>query len=454
MKKHIIVLLSCCLLTSFAFSQTIPQLVNEVNLDSLVKTVSEFAGEVPTVVNGNTVTILNRQQANNDLAADYLVQKLQRLDNLTVVNQPFNTNGHNIIATQIGKTNPNNIYIVSAHYDSVTNYCADDNASGVATVLEIARLLSTQCLDNTIVYALWDEEENGLNGSAYYANQAYANGDTILGVLNIDMMAYDGNNDMNFDIDVRNYANSLGMKDDILSILNNPTYGFSLVVNVVDPGTLDSDHASFWNKQYSAVLVGESWITNDHTPHYHMATDRLADFNLPYYHQLAKLIFGYMVTKAGLVAIDNTISATATTLTAAQNSASYQWYNCDTNLPIDGETAQSFSPNSNGSYAVEVTSGSCSEMSECFFFETLAVSVFADDEVKVYPNPVQSFLKVDTSIEDLKQLKLYAISGKLLLSKETTSKSIRLDVKQFPKGIYFLSVKTKDKSGTYKIVKE
>jgi Zn-dependent M28 family amino/carboxypeptidase len=368
MKKHIIVLLSCCLLTSFAFSQTIPQLVNEVNLDSLVKTVSEFAGEVPTVVNGNTVTILNRQQANNDLAADYLVQKLQRLDNLTVVNQSFNTNGHNIIATQIGKTNPNNIYIVSAHYDSVTNYCADDNASGVATVLEIARLLSTQCLDNTIVYALWDEEENGLNGSAYYANQAFANGDTILGVLNIDMMAYDGNNDMNFDIDVRNYANSLGMKDDILSILNNPTYGFSLVVNVVDPGTLDSDHASFWNKQYSAVLVGESWITNDHTPHYHMATDRLADFNLPYYHQLAKLIFGYMVTKTGLVAIDNTISATATTLTAAQNSASYQWYNCDTNLPIDGETAQSFSPNSNGSYAVEVTSGSCSEMSECFFF--------------------------------------------------------------------------------------
>ena len=150
-----------------------------------------------------TKTINNRQQATNDDAADYIKQKFERLDNVTVTDQAFNTNGRNIIATQVGKTNPNDIYLICAHYDSVTDYCADDNASGTAAVLEIARILSKQCLDNTIVYALWDEEEIGLNGSRYYAIEAVNNGDNILGVLNIDMMGYDGDGDDDFDIDVR-----------------------------------------------------------------------------------------------------------------------------------------------------------------------------------------------------------------------------------------------------------
>ena len=161
------------------------------------------------------MTILNRGQANNELAGDYLVEKFNAMDNLTVTTQAFNTSGRNVIATQLGKTNPNDIYIICAHYDSVADYCADDNASGTATVLEIARILSTQCMDNTLVYALWDEEEIGLRGANYYATQANNNGDNILGVLNIDMMGYDGDDDDDFDIDVRPIANSLGMKDDL-----------------------------------------------------------------------------------------------------------------------------------------------------------------------------------------------------------------------------------------------
>jgi Zn-dependent M28 family amino/carboxypeptidase len=42
--------------------------------------------------------------------------------------------------------------------------------------LEIARILSTQCMENTLVYALWDEEEIGLLGADYYATLAQANG--------------------------------------------------------------------------------------------------------------------------------------------------------------------------------------------------------------------------------------------------------------------------------------
>ena len=268
------------LLLNFCFSvmgtlsaQTEIDLINAINLDSLKQTLQEFTGEVTTKIGGNIVTILNRGQANNDLAGDYLVDKFNAMDNLIVTDQAFNTNGRNIIATQLGTTNPNDIYIICAHYDSVADYCADDNASGTATVLEIARILSTQCMDNTLIYALWDEEEIGLRGADFYAAQAKNNGDNILGVLNIDMMGYDGDDDDDFDIDVRPIANSLAMKDELLTLLT--TYNFNLNVNVVNPGTTASDHARFWNRGFSAVLVGESWDNNDQTPYYHSSGDRL-----------------------------------------------------------------------------------------------------------------------------------------------------------------------------------
>ena len=140
-------------------SQTVTDLMNSVNQDTLVKVIREFSGEDATVVNGNPVTILNRESNANDIAADYLVERLAALSNITVSDIGYSVNGRNIVASQLGKTNPNDIYIICAHYDTVNNYCADDNASGTAAILEVARILSTQCFDNTIIYAFWDEEE-------------------------------------------------------------------------------------------------------------------------------------------------------------------------------------------------------------------------------------------------------------------------------------------------------
>ncbi|MEO8933089.1 MAG: M28 family peptidase, partial [Xanthomarina sp.] len=189
MKRLSIVLFA--LITVSSFGQTIQNLIDKVDVGRLELTVSEFSGEQTTFVNGTEVTIINREHQNNDLAAQYIKQRLQQFDNLSIEEQNFNTTGKNIIATQIGKTNPENIYLVCAHYDSVADYCADDNATGTAAVLEIARILSTQCLENTIVYAFWDEEEIGLRGSKFYANQARIDNLNILGVLNMDMVGYD-----------------------------------------------------------------------------------------------------------------------------------------------------------------------------------------------------------------------------------------------------------------------
>lgn len=445
------------LLFSLSFSligalsaQTELDLINAVSLDSLSQTLQEFTGEVATNVGGNSVTILNREQSNNDLAGDYLVEKFNAMNSLTVTDQPFNTNGRNIIATQLGKTNPNDIYIICAHYDSVADYCADDNASGTATVLEVARILSTQCMDNTLVYALWDEEEIGLRGANFYANQANNNGDNILGVLNIDMMGYDGDDDDDFDIDVRPIANSIEMKDDLVALL--ATYNFNLNVNVVNPGTTASDHARFWDQGYSAVLVGESWDNDDQTPYYHSTSDRFSTLDLPYFHELAKLIMSYMVTKGSLVSVDNSLTVSPSTLTSNMDNASYQWVDCSTNLPIPSEVNQSFSPTTSGSYAVEVTVGSCTELSACVDFTSLVTDTFKLNTINIYPNPTSSILTIEHSLNDDLMFELFSIEGKQVLQKVLTEKRSKLNMSQLSKGTYFVRMTQNKKVFSQQIV--
>lgn len=451
MKKILLILTA--LVAVNLHSQTIQDLINEVNLDSLTLTLNEFSGENPTVVNGNTVTILNRvSNSNNNLAADYLLQRFNAMDNLTVTDQVYSANGRNIIAVQQGQTNPDDIYIICAHYDSVTNYCADDNASGTAAVLEVARILSTQCIDNTIVYALWDEEEIGLIGAGYYANQAANNGDNILGVLNMDMMAYDGDNDKDFDIDVRNIANSIAMKDDIIAVLS--TYGFNLNVNVVNPGTTASDHSRFWNEGYSAVLLGESWFNNDQTPFYHTSNDRVSTLDLPYFHEMTKLVMAYTATKAGLAGVDSSVTQNAEVLTANQTDVSYQWFNCDTNSIILGETSQTFTATTNGNYAVEITAGGCSEMSDCYTVTTLSSDEFSLDQLKIYPNPAQSVLNIELPEVFQTSLEIYSINGQLVLNMPVNQKSLQLNIADLSKGVYFIKLPVNGNRYSYKFVKK
>lgn len=462
MKSVCLSILCVFTVIGFSYAQSIEDLMGEVSTSNLQTKVAVLSGEQSTNINGTMQTITSRVHSNNDLAADYIKEQLEALPNLSVEFQNFNTTGKNIIATQIGQTNPEDIYLVCAHYDSVTTYCADDNATGVAAVLEIARILSSQCTDNTIVYALWDEEEIGLRGANYYAEQAAddTNGNTrdnILAVVNMDMIGYDGDapgtaGDNDFDIDVRDIANSVGIKDDLLAILN--TYTFDLNEIVVNPGTTASDHSRFWNEGYSAVLVGESWETNDETPDYHTSNDRVEDIDFQYMTELTKLVTAYMATKSGLINLDNGITQSSNMLSANQSSVSYQWFNCDTNSEITGETNQTFTPLSSGNYAVEVSNGSCSEMSMCINFSVLNTEEFSANEIKVFPNPVTSILK----IENLTQLKinivLNDISGKAVKELTTEKELIEIGLNTLSAGVYFVNINSDTKSSTFKIVKE
>lgn len=427
--------------------------MNLVSQDTLVKVIREFSGEDATVVGGNPVTILNRESNANDVAADYLVERLTALSNLTVSDIPYSTNGRNIVATQLGKTNLNDIYIICAHYDTVDDYCVDDNASGTTAVLEIARILSTQCFDNTIIYALWDEEENGLLGALNYANQAAINGDNILGVYNMDMMAYDGDGDNDFDIDVRNIAGSVALKDDLLTVLGSS--GLNLNVNVVNPGTAASDHSPFWSNSYSAMLVGESWANNDQTPNYHTANDRFSDLDMDYFTDLTKLALAFMATKGSMLAADNTVTIGASMLTSNQTGASYKWLDCNNNMTaIPGETSQSFTPSSNGLYAVEVTVGSCVETSACINFNTLKTGILSKEDIEIFPNPVSNKLHIELKTLDSAAVTIVNLEGKKVLELQLSKRQNKIDFSSLANGVYFLKIEAEGKTGSFKLVKE
>jgi hypothetical protein len=228
---------------------------------------------------------------------DYIKQKLDSYG-LTTFNQNWSSTGRNVYGVQTGTDFPNQQYIICAHYDDTppgsTAPGADDNASGTAAVLEAARIFTQYQSKYTIIYALWDEEEQGLVGSAYYAQQAALAGDSIRGVINLDMIAWDSDNDDFAEIHTRSVGNSYDIKDKMVDV--NATYNIGLTLQINDPGTTLSDHASFWSNGYGAVLLIEDW--QDFNPYYHTTNDKVQYFNQPYYHKMSRLALGTVATLA------------------------------------------------------------------------------------------------------------------------------------------------------------
>jgi hypothetical protein len=262
MKKLLQVVFTILILQSISFGQTpvIQSIIDQTNLDSLIYFVQELSGEVQTIIGGQPYTIVSRHknQPSNDKAADYIKQKLNSYG-LVTYDQWWSGTGRNVYGVQLGSLYPNKKYIICAHYDDMpsgsTAPGADDNGSGTAAVLEAARIFTQYNSNYTIIYALWDEEEQGLVGSAYYAQQAALAGDSIMGVINMDMIAYDGDNDGVGEIHVRNYGNSFALRDTMVEV--NTTYNIGVTPSIQNNGTTASDQASFWNNGYGAILLIE-----------------------------------------------------------------------------------------------------------------------------------------------------------------------------------------------------
>lgn len=103
----------------------------------------------------------------------------------------------NVIATLKGSTNPERVYVVSGHYDSMCTSPTDakcdapganDDASGTAAVIELARVMSKRKFDATIVFMAVPGEEQGLLGAAHYAEQAKLTAMDIEGMFTNDIV--------------------------------------------------------------------------------------------------------------------------------------------------------------------------------------------------------------------------------------------------------------------------
>lgn len=100
--------------------------------------------------------------------------------------------GTNVVGRLPGTETAGEVVLVGAHYDHIPECLgADDNATGIAGALEVARVLATvDARPRTLAVACWDEEELGLVGSSAWVEAGQAAGETVVAYLNYDMIGY------------------------------------------------------------------------------------------------------------------------------------------------------------------------------------------------------------------------------------------------------------------------
>jgi hypothetical protein len=233
----------------------------------------------------------------HDLARDNIVAELESYG-LVVTLEPFEYWGntyYNVVGTKIGTTYPTRQYIVGAHYDSVDNPGADDNASGVALVLEAARILTQYDSDYTIRFIAFDREEQGLIGSDAYVDAHIL--DDIQGMISADMVAY--NNGAN-SADIYGRSASSPIKNALADAVAE--YGDGLAYAIQGP--LDaSDHAPFEWAGFQACLLIEAWGN----PYYHTQNDNVdisGYIDYAFAVRMTRSIVGFLVDNAGVQVLE------------------------------------------------------------------------------------------------------------------------------------------------------
>lgn len=217
-------------------------------------------------------------------------------------------NGANVVAERPGTDPSAGAILVAAHYDTIERSPGvDDNATGIATVLEVARLLGQYPTPRTLKLALFDLEEVGLVGSLAYADDdgLTANLD---GAIVMDMIGFACHT-----AGCQNYPTGLPItpptdQGDFLAVIgdrghmslinafhqvnqSNLPQVLSLPIPLLGPLTPDllrSDHAPFWQKGIGAVMVTDT--ANFRNSNYHQPTDTFDSIDQPFFTGAAQLV--------------------------------------------------------------------------------------------------------------------------------------------------------------------
>jgi hypothetical protein len=180
----------------------------------------------------------------------------------------------NVVAMLKGTVDPNLIYVVSSHYDSVAvGPGADDDTSGTAALLEAARALAGHPMPATIIFASFTGEEAGLLGSREFVRRAVQDKLTIIGALNNAMIGWA--NDDRLEDTIR-YSNP-GIRD----VQHGAAIEFTNLITY-DALYYKSTDAAAYYEAYGDIVGGIGSYPVLGNPHYHQPHDLLDGIN----HQL------------------------------------------------------------------------------------------------------------------------------------------------------------------------
>jgi hypothetical protein len=213
---------------------------------------------------------------------------------------------YNVVGRLPGRVPGSGTFVLCGHYDSTgrrTIYAdpdrtwdwridpapgADDNGSGVASVLECARVLCDLEFDFDIEFVLFCAEEQGLFGSLAYAEEHAALNSNILGVLNFDMHAFRESPETTF---VRTNTSSEWLSNHVERISEQlrDSVGLSVGLTPVEELFDASDHSSFWISGYDAVHFFEHSSLDIPNPYYHTIHDTEEKLNYELSCRVAKL---------------------------------------------------------------------------------------------------------------------------------------------------------------------
>jgi len=276
-------------------------------------TVSDYAGEIsgewPILVGGQPYLLTTRYSYSGEplVKATQYVHEHMQAHGYDVGYHYYPLGGYslrNVTGEKQGLVHPDQILLLTAHLDSRAAAWphdpapgADDNASGSTALLIAADLLADLDFAYTTRIVFFTGEEQGMWGSYYYARDAANAGEDILGVLNLDMIAWDAKGDP--DIDLHSHLPGVDDDSDALADLFAAVvdvYGLDLVPQIVEDGGRFSDHSRFWDRGYAAILAIEDYYNAGESPaeprdwnsNYHTMNDRLSTLNLAYFREYVR----------------------------------------------------------------------------------------------------------------------------------------------------------------------
>ena len=465
---------------------TIREMLDQVNQDSLEATVQHLQDYGSRIWNSD----------NAFAASDWIASRMEALG-LEVEQQPFNANtwmgsgaaAPNVIGIQRGTLYPDTYVVCGSHFDSFSYEAmfgggtapgADDNATGVASVLESARIMTQYEFEYSIVYCAYGCEEMGLYGSEAYASRCQQQGMDIIGYFNNDMNGYLYGDQIHIDCIYPNSVEPIGTY--YMNV--GEVYYPELPIRHVNFNEGDSDHTSFNNHGYMGIYPFEDY--EHYSPYIHTPNDLIGtsvngfemsqqycqmniaclaeianpmgetpqvycnpvvDFviNEPVFKEQSFLTLEWRSPQEGstgdLQHFDVYRDNAAITTLQYEPDEDHYYYNDTITVGVEAEY-----------YIMAVYSDGCEAASEVLLGHGVPTQVndFEMGHTEVYPNPSNGTFNLNLG-EGQWNVEVYDITGRKVYENRMDGRSVH-DLGKCQKGVYFLKATGESRGVTAKIM--